>query len=434
MWIHHSSPEEMHVSGTGRPLVVMLTSRFPYGTAENFIEGELSAWTASGLDLLLVPEKNDTPQIAPRPLPVGVQLDTRLARRWSSPLWRTVSMLDAVTGPVLYREIAALRRLGRLDPHTVLFVARSAVQIAMVRRMIRRIARERGGVDVVYAYWLSVSAVAGALERRRGTVARAVARAHGTDLYEERRSSRHSPMTRQITGDLDLLSTISEDGAKYAVSHYGFALQRVETHRLGVAVPGRDQWPEPTGPGCLTILSVSSMTPLKRLDLVVDTLLALHRAAPALTLRWVHAGEGPLRPGIERRIADQLSPAGIGAELLGQIGHRELMDWYRGQRLDLIINTSSSEGIPVSIMEAMVRGVPAVATDVGAVHEVVEPGWLVPADADGDQIATRILSLIDRAKDSGVRREAAREVARRYDSAVNHRAFVDRLGGLAGKP
>lgn len=433
MWIHHSSPEEMHVSGTGRPLVVMLTSRFPYGTAENFIEGELTAWASSGLDLLVVPEKNDTPRIAPRPLPAGVRLDTRLARRWSSPLWRAVSMLDAVTGPVLYRELVGLRRLGRLDPRTVLFVARSAVQIAMVRRMICRISRERCGIDVVYAYWLSVSAVAGALERRRGTVDRAVARAHGTDLYEERRSSRHSPMTRQISGDLDLLSTISEDGAKYAVSHYGFPPRRVETHRLGVAVPDRQQWPDPTGPGCLTILSVSSMTPLKRLDLVVDTLLALHRRAPQLTLRWVHAGEGPLRPGIERRIAAELSPAGIAAELLGQVGHQELMHWYREKALDLIINTSSSEGVPVSIMEAMVRGVPAVATDVGAVHEVVGPGWLVPATSDGEQIAGRILSLIDRVKDPRVRREAAEGVARRYDSAVNHRAFIDRLAGLAGK-
>lgn len=422
------------MSGTGRPLVVMLTSRFPYGTAENFIESELAAWTASGVDLLLVPEKNDTPDSTTRPLPAGVQLDTRLTRRWASPLWRALSMIDAVTDPVLYRELAGLRQLGSLDPRTTLFVARSAVQIAMVRRMIRRIARERHGIDVVYAYWLSVSAVAGALERRRGTVAHAVARAHGTDLYEERRSSGHSPMTRQITGDLDLLSTVSKDGEDYAVSHYGFAPQRVETHRLGVAIPDRDQWPEPTGQGSLTILSVSSMTPVKRLDLVVDTLVALRSAAPELRLRWIHVGQGPLRPAIEQRIATELHPAGVSSELLGQIDHEALMAWYRGQQLDLIINTSSSEGIPVSIMEALARGVPAVATDVGAVHEVVEPDWLVPAEADGDQIAGRILSLMDRIKDPRVRSEAAEGVARNFDSAVNHRAFVGRLVDLAGQP
>ena len=53
-------------------------------------------------------------------------------------------------------------------------------------------------------------------------------------------------------------------------------------------------------------------------------------------------------------------------------------------RADLFVLPSRVEAMPRALLEAMARGLPAIATDVGAVHELLEPGRLVPA---GDAIA-----------------------------------------------
>ena len=114
-------------------------------------------WLGSGARLTIVPEKNDTPQIPPRPRLPGIDVDDRLRRRWTSPLWRAVAVVDTLTGPLLWRELAQVRELGRLTRPVVAFVARTGVQVALVRRFLRDHYRD---ADLVYTYWLAPSATA----------------------------------------------------------------------------------------------------------------------------------------------------------------------------------------------------------------------------------------------------------------------------------
>ena len=50
------------------------------------------------------------------------------------------------------------------------------------------------------------------------------------------------------------------------------------------------------------------------------------------------------------------------------------MNWIEGQSFDLFMNVSSSEGLPVSIMEAFSFGIPALVTAVGGNPEIVQEG------------------------------------------------------------
>lgn len=56
---------------------------------------------------------------------------------------------------------------------------------------------------------------------------------------------------------------------------------------------------------------------------------------------------------------------------MGFFSNTEVMEFYKTNEYDLFINTSETEGIPVSIMEAMSFGIPVVATDVGGTKEIV---------------------------------------------------------------
>ncbi|MBI5050449.1 MAG: glycosyltransferase family 4 protein [Nitrospirae bacterium] len=64
---------------------------------------------------------------------------------------------------------------------------------------------------------------------------------------------------------------------------------------------------------------------------------------------------------------------------------------------DIFALSSLSEGMPVSIMEAMASGLPVVSTDVGGVSELVmdgETGFLVPPK-NPDALAEKIKALMD---------------------------------------
>jgi glycosyltransferase involved in cell wall biosynthesis len=116
--------------------------------------------------------------------------------------------------------------------------------------------------------------------------------------------------------------------------------------------------------------------------------------------RLIIAGDGPLRPKLEA----QARALGLAdhVEFLGSVPRDHVPDTMAS--LDAVVLTSYSEGLPNMIMEAFALGLPAVATGVGGVPELVKhgkTGFLVPA-SDPTTLAAAIRRLID---DPAARRE-----------------------------
>ena len=68
-------------------------------------------------------------------------------------------------------------------------------------------------------------------------------------------------------------------------------------------------------------------------------------------------------------------PENIKVNLPGQLSNNEIYKYYQENNVSLFINVSSSEGLPVSIMEACSFGIPIIATDVGGTKEIVSDGY-----------------------------------------------------------
>jgi glycosyltransferase involved in cell wall biosynthesis len=107
----------------------------------------------------------------------------------------------------------------------------------------------------------------------------------------------------------------------------------------------------------------------------------------------VIAGDGPLRA----RLEEQTRTLGIAGhvQFLGRVAHDQVPEVMA--TLDAVALTSYSEGLPNMIMEAFAMGIPAVATGVGGVPELVKhgrTGFLVPANAP-PILAVAIGQLID---------------------------------------
>jgi glycosyltransferase involved in cell wall biosynthesis len=111
--------------------------------------------------------------------------------------------------------------------------------------------------------------------------------------------------------------------------------------------------------------------------------------------RLILVGEGPER----RRIEEEISRRRLGSfvRLLGLRGDVARLL----AAADVFLLTSISEGIPVTLIEAMAARLPIVATNVGGVSEVVQhrqTGLLAPAGDDAALAGALIRLLGDEAE------------------------------------
>lgn len=128
------------------------------------------------------------------------------------------------------------------------------------------------------------------------------------------------------------------------------------------------------GRDAIVVGSVGRLDTVKDFPTLIEAFAIARTDEPRLHLAIV--GEGPDRPRVERAIA--ASALGGAVTLLGhRHDARALMAGF-----DIYVNSSISEGVSLTLLEAMSAGLPVVATSVGGTPEVVvhnETGLLAPA-------------------------------------------------------
>lgn len=159
------------------------------------------------------------------------------------------------------------------------------------------------------------------------------------------------------------------------------------------------------------VVVLGRLSPEKGQDVALEAFAGLARGGTNAPLCLVLVGDGVSREGLEARAArDDL------AERVHFAGWRN-DPWRCLGAADVFLLPSRSEGLPLALLEAMAAGVPVVATDVGAVGEVLGPDGerarLIPA---GDALAMRS-ALEDLLGDDAKRERLARAAALRVREA-----------------
>jgi len=139
--------------------------------------------------------------------------------------------------------------------------------------------------------------------------------------------------------------------------------------------------------------TVANINPDKGIDLFVET---CGRLAERTDVSFVVVGaEHETHAEYARRARERADELGV-AERVAFVGEQiDVAAWMR--RMDVFVVSSRREGTTTTAIEAMASGLPIVATNVGAVHEVVadrQTGYLV-APNDAGALARGIASLLD---------------------------------------
>ena len=185
---------------------------------------------------------------------------------------------------------------------------------------------------------------------------------------------------------LDQVFPVSNFGRLYLEDRVPWASERIEVQRLGVS---QHSIPEPVRREMPLVVSCGTLLPFKRTHLVPEVLGMLERP-----VQWIHFGDGPDRKRVEA--AAERLPDRVSWELRGDVPNADVIRYYSDEPVDAFISLSVSEGLPVSMMEAISFGIPLIGMEAYGIPEIVTPetGICLPLDATPAQAASALSEVL----------------------------------------
>jgi glycosyltransferase involved in cell wall biosynthesis len=285
--------------------------------------------------------------------------------------------------PSIFTEWILLLLRGNLKSGTAISALKSLVNNQFKAQSIARILKKynfKPNKTVAYAFWFYDNGYLAFLKKMFSSM-KTVTRAHAGDLYEDGPTLNGKNTLRQFQLKyIDHIVSISENGSKYLKAKYPKYAYKILCIRLGTPDHADiNQW----NPNKLIIVSCAHVVNRKRIDLIARTLNQCQ-----FPVSWYHLGnENSNLAGRDKAvdayfaaIRQFVNNKNISFYHPGNITPEQIYNFYRQTPVSLFISVSESEGIPVSMMEAMSYGVPVISTDVGGCSEIVneKTGLLIP--------------------------------------------------------
>lgn len=245
--------------------------------------------------------------------------------------------------------------------HIVSWIVASYNTLILLRDdRVKKVLKDSNSEALFYFYWgLNAGYLIPFLKKKGKKI---LCRFHGYDLYCERNNG-YLPFQSAIVNNSALIMPCSEDGAKYLRKKYPKFDLRIYIARLGTTSIGLANHSEDD---VLHLLSCSSVIPVKRVELILESLEFVKSK-----VKWTHIGGGFLLESLRSRV-QCLNMDNVHVDLLGEVPPIKVQEYYKQFPVDLFLNVSEYEGVPVSIMEALSAGIPVYASNVGGTSEIVD--------------------------------------------------------------
>ena len=218
--------------------------------------------------------------------------------------------------------------------------------------------------------------------------------------------------------------TVSEFNRRYILNHYpGIDHRKITVHRIGVDVNFWFPLPHEAHEG-FSILSVGRLHPVKNHGFLLLACRELKNRN--VNFRCAIAGEGPERKNLENLI----SALDLCEEvrLLGNVSRSQLRRLYA--EADAVVLTSHSEGIPLTLMEAMAVERIVVAPAITGIPELVvhgKTGLLYQPNSLHDFLQKLEAVRVARQALDPLRYAARAHVKSNHERAGNLSLFIDDL-------
>lgn len=423
--------------------LIILTRKYPYAAGEPFLESEIDKHIQYYDKILILSQDVSRNENATRVLPKSVEYTVT-----ASGERKEMRMRDMMHSPRLFFAPDTVMK-NELESRTLTLPQR--VFLSYFKSRCNRLAFESTGkLDqydfsqygeiTIYSYWFFANAMVAVdiknyLTNSRNYSGRIllVSRAHRYDIYEEANRIGYLPCRKHLLNEIDYVFPCSENGTEYLKTKYQDTKSVIETAYLGTRDYGLS--PEKND-DCFHIVSCSRVVKVKGLERLIDDLSLL--VPEGQKILWNHIGGGvegktSYFESVKRYAESKLR--NISFEFLGSKRNTEVYEYYKNTHVDVFINVSYSEGLPVSLMEASGFGIPVIATDVGGSSEIIDEdrnGFLLPKDFKKGELAEKIRILLEETPEQQKqRRTAARTLwDEKYNAEKNYALFAQKLASL----
>ena len=293
---------------------------------------------------------------------------------------------------------------------------------------IKKIRKKYHQKIIYYTYWNDYASYGIASMKRKNDYA--ITRIHGGDLYLRPTNNYSLPLKAKMAKGMDRIIFISEDGREYFIKTFHprsndnliVRYMGVE-NSYGIAQKSSDK--------VLRILSLSNIVYGKRIEKIIETLSIIKN----ITIEWTHIGDGEEKDQV-LQLAHKLldSKKNIKYSFTGMLSNLNVRKFIETHPIDMLLNVSSSEGLPVSMMEAASYGIPIIGTDVGGVREIISEknGILINRDFTIKELANILIkfSKFDNKKINNMRFESRKIWEDKFRADKNYKKFLQEVNSL----
>ncbi len=343
--------------------LILFTNSYPFGIGELWKHNELKLMSKSIEEILVIPFSdggNNKPKVI---------LNDNI--RFTSPLFHSTQMklsyfeiikvLCSSWIIIIIKEFVHLNIKISRKNLIKLFCSALRAKMLLDNETIKELLKSDKSETILYFYWgLGSAEILPFIDVSK--FKKIVVRMHRYDLYEYENNN-YIPFRKQLLNQKITILPSSDDGLKHLKAHYPKHMADIRTQRCGVLV-AKDVTFDSSDEK-IKIVSCSFLVPVKRISLMIEAAALLN-----IPFEWHHIGSGQLE--IELKELVRLNNIDDRFKFIGKIDSELVLDYYLQNNFDLFVNTSRSEGVPFSIMEAFSVAIPVIAADAGGTKEIVD--------------------------------------------------------------